>query len=453
MTLPNYFLADLPPEATLAPDMLAEACLTLRRNRERYLAPRPTARLVSLLAELGENWLQADYPFRRLAMEQGPAALGFSPPTLARGLDAFFRQLTAENLHALLIQDLGHAGRLDAFQVSVEDARSGRAALAVGPELLCHITAGNLPVGALHSLVLGLLVRSAQFVKCARGQALLPRLFAHSIYEADPKLGACLEIAEWPGGSAALEDAVFAAADCVTATGSDETLAALRPRVPAQARFLGYGHRVSFAYVCAEMLDGFSARKCAQRAAADIAAWNQLGCLSPHIVYVERRGALLPEEFASLLAQEFEKLEATEPRGPLAVAEAAAIASRRGFYEVRAAHSPETQLWASGDSTAWTVVYEAEPQFQASCLNRFAYVKGVEGVEPLLAAVDAVRGKVSTVGLAAPPERAAGIAATLAHWGVTRICPLGRMQEPPLAWRHDGRPSLGDLVTWADWES
>jgi hypothetical protein len=27
------------------------------------------------------------------------------------------------------------------------------------------------------------------------------------------------------------------------------------------------------------------------------------------------------------------------------------------------------------------------------------------------------------------------------------------MQIPPLLWRHDGRPSLGDLVTWTDYES
>ena len=453
MKLPNYFLADLPPEAALSPDLLREACLTLRRNRERYLAPRPTPKLVALLAELGENWLHPEFPLRRLALEQGPTALGFSQPTLARGLDAFFRQLTSENLNALLTQDLGHVGRLDGFQFTAEDARSGRSAMAVAPEFQFHITAGNLPASALHSIVLGLLLRSAQFVKCAHGKALLPRLFAHSIYEADPKLGACLEVADWPGGTVALEDEIFAAADCVTATGSEQTLAAVRPRVPARARFLGYGHHVSFAYVCAEMLDGFHARKCAQRVAADIAAWDQQGCLSPHVVYVERRGATAPDAFAALLAQELAKLEAVEPRGPLAPAEAAAIASRRTFYEVRAAHSPDTQLWASEGSTAWTVLYEAEPQFQLSCLNRFAYVKGVENVAELLAAADTVRGQVSIVGLAAPPTRAAEIAAALARWGVTRICPLGRMQEPPLTWRHDGRPSLGDLVTWADWES
>ena len=41
----------------------------------------------------------------------------------------------------------------------------------------------------------------------------------------------------------------------------------------------------------------------------------------------------------------------------------------------------------------------------------------------------------------------------LSRWGVTRVCQLGQMQNPPLLWRHDGRPALGDLVTWTDFES
>jgi hypothetical protein len=63
-----------------------------------------------------------------------------------------------------------------------------------------------------------------------------------------------------------------------------------------------------------------------------------------------------------------------------------------------------------------------------------------------------VRGQVSAVGLAAPEENAEELAVQLARWGVTRICPLGRMQVPPLTWRHDGRPALGELITWTGWE-
>ena len=87
-----------------------------------------------------------------------------------------------------------------------------------------------------------------------------------------------------------------------------------------------------------------------------------------------------------------------------------------------------------------------------SCLNRFIYVKSVTNLTEALHAADSVRGKISTVGVAAPDEQAEELANQLARWGVSRVCPLGQMQNPPLTWRHDGRPSLGELVTWTEWE-
>ncbi len=452
MNLPNYFLADLPPEATLSAAMIGEACQTLKRNREHYLAHRSTHSLARVLTDVAESWLEPDYPFRKVALEQGPAATGFSGPTLARGLDSFFKQLTREHFDALLEQDLGHSQRLDEMVSGEAERKSRRASLARAPELVVHIAAGNLPSPALSAMVLGVLVRSAQFVKCAGGTSLLPRLFAHSLYEVEPKLGACLEVAEWRGGNADLEQALFDEADCVTATGSDETLAAIRQRLPAKVRFLGYGHRVSFAYVAGGALTGLQARKTAGEAAADVTAWNQQGCLSPHVIYVEQGGGVPPELFASLLAEELERREESEPRGDLPVEAAAAIASRRAFYEVRAAHSPDTRHWCSRNSTAWTVVYEADPRFQPSCLNRFIYVKGVKDLTEALQNAESIRSQVSTVGLAAPEDKERALATELARWGAARVCRLGRMQEPPLAWRHDGRPAMGDLVTWTDWE-
>jgi hypothetical protein len=471
MNLPNYFLADLPPEATLSPMMITEACQTLKRNRDRYLAGRPTERLVKTLSDVAANWLQANNSFRKLALERGPAEMGFSRATLEKGLDNFFRKLTPENLHALLEQEFGDAVGVtgDVCQVTKETVSSRHSPAGPklpsegwslvtrhfwrGPELLVHIAAGNIPNPTLTAMTFGLLTRSVQFVKCASGAALLPRLFAHSIYDADRKLGACLEIAEWRGGNADLEAALFAEADCVTATGSDETLAAIRARLPVKTRFLGYGHRVSFGFVAQEVLSGFHTRQIVSRTTDDVVAWNQQGCLSPHVVYVQTGGEVSPEKFAELLADELERREQTEPRGELPAEHAAAIASRRGIYEVRAAHSPETtRHWCSKNSTAWTVVYEADARFQLSCQNRFIYVKGVKDLPEALQYAEMVRGQVSTVGLAVPEHKMEELAVQLARWGVTRVCPLGQMQNPPLTWRHDGRPPLGDLVTWTDWE-
>jgi hypothetical protein len=451
MNSPNYFLADLPAEAELTPGLITEACQTLKRNRERYLEGRTTESIVRLLDRLAGEWLSSDFPFRRQALESGPAATGFSEAVLAAGLDQFFKQLTAENLEAFLRQELGHPHRLDGFHPDEHQVTGKRTALARGPLLLAQIAPGNIPNPVLSEMVLGLLTRSAQFVKCASGGAFIPRLFAHSLYEADAKLGSCLEVAEWKGGSEPLEAALFAEADCVVATGSDEMLEAIAKKIPRTARFVAYGTRVSFGYVTRAALEE-NAETVAQKAAADVTAWNQRGCLSPHVIYVEDAGKITAETFAALLAGQLAAAEKTFPRGTLPAADAAAIAARRSFYEVRAAHSLETKMWASPESTAWTVILENDPLFQVSCANRFIYIKAVAGLAHALQGAELVRDKMSTVGLSSTAAQARELAQHLARWGARRICPLGQMQNPPLGWRHDGRPPLGDLVTYTDWE-
>jgi hypothetical protein len=451
MTTPNYFLADLPADA-LTPMMVSEACIAIKRNRAQFLLKRNTSSLIRTLVTVAEDWQDERYPFRQRALAEGPAEIGFSREVIARGLDEFFVQVTRRNLEDLIIQDIGHINRLDEMTATETEHGGERAARAIGSELLVHVAGGTLPNPTLLSMMLGLLVRSAQFVKCPTGATLIPRLLAHSIYAIDPKLGACIELGAWAGGNTALEDAVFSHATCVTATGSDETLAAVRSRLAGHVRFIGYGHRVSFSYVTAEMLSAFTLPKIISKAADDIASWDQLGCLSPHAIYVETGGAIAPERFAELLAAELAKRQTTHPRGELTFDEHSSIARRRDFYEVRAAHSAETRCWFSPESTAWSVVFEADPEFHASSLNRFIHVRPVINLEQLFLAIDKLRGKVSTVGLAAAGASAQKIANQLAEWGATRICPIGQMQNPPLRWRHDGQPALGELVTWTDWE-
>src|SRR6185295_9516641 len=58
MNLPDYFLADLPAEAALTAAMVTDACHTLKRNRDHYLASRSTESLIHTIATLAENWRQ-----------------------------------------------------------------------------------------------------------------------------------------------------------------------------------------------------------------------------------------------------------------------------------------------------------------------------------------------------------------------------------------------------------
>ncbi len=469
LNLPNLFVADLGPDVTWSPQMVRDACFALRRNRESWLATQRTRQLIDVLSYTADQWRQPDNGFRALALRDGPRELGMGRATIERGLDAFLKTLSFDPLEALVIQDVGDTRRLDEFTGGPAEMRTGRMSHARGPRLLAQVTAGNLPVSAMNSLVFGVLAKSAQFFKCARGSSWLPRLFAHSLAFNEPKLGAAFEFAEWPGGSRELEEILFHEADCVTATGGDEMLADVRSRVPLRTRFVAHGHRVSFIYVGHEMLSSYSIRRVAREVANDVTAWNQLGCLSPHVVYVQDEGAVAPEQFAAILAEEMARVETTDPRGEIGVGESSAIQSRRTVYGMRSAVAqgpgdrprhetafrdgpPSVKVWESEGSTAWTVVYDGDPRFEASCLNRFVYVKPVRNVEEMLRHAEPVRHHVSTVALAVVDHHAAQVSMQLAQWGVSRVCPVGRMQEPPLAWRHDGRPALADLLTFTDLE-
>src|SRR5262245_51567169 len=125
--------------------MLTEAGQSLKRNRAQYLAHRSTEDIIRLIDRTAREWLEPDSRFRKLALERGPTELPFPRPTLERGLDAFFNQLKGEQLEALITAELGHRSRLDGFVSTTSEQRQGRAAVALGPELLVHITAGNIP--------------------------------------------------------------------------------------------------------------------------------------------------------------------------------------------------------------------------------------------------------------------------------------------------------------------
>ena len=450
---PDFFLIDTPSGSPLTPLVVSEACRTLRENCRRYLRERTTGSLVRTLALVAEKWLDEAYPFRRLALESAERNSGFSREVLRQGLDRFFGRITTASLESLLRQDLGHLRRLDGPCADASPESGERRSLASGPELIAHVGAGRIPGPVITSLMLGFLVRSAQFVKCATGTSWLPRLFAHSIYETDRKLGACLEIAEWRGGEGSLETPLFSSIDCLVAMGTDETIGELRTRIPGGVRFLPYGHRVSFLFVSRRGLEASGLRPLARLIAHDVVAWNQSGCLSPHAAYVEGGGTPAPDRLAEAVAAELAALEEELPRGPLEKAEAARIANIRRLYALRQAGSPDIFLLCSRDSTAWTVTFDHEPRFRTSPLNRFLQVKAVESLEEALGGAAEVQGRVSTVGLVAEADEAPALVSRLSRWGVTRVCPAGRMQDPPLCWRHDGRPALADLVTWTDWES
>jgi hypothetical protein len=426
-------------------EQIREAISRTREARERVWPHRTTDAVITALAQAAKNWLDPKNPWRKRAAEQATTPTGFSEAMVNEAIDLTFGAITYESLGELLDRELGNRRVLDKFCL-----RGRVRTRAMASRLIVHFLAGNVPAPGIMSICCGLLLRSANLVKMSARDPVFPVLFLESVREVDAELADCAAALDWPRGELALTQAAVGDADAVIAYGDDSTVSALRQLAPPTAKFIGYGHKISFAVVAKEAMTEENLPRLAQAAAFDASVYDQQGCLSPHVFYVEERGQLGPRKFAAALADAMAAYQTRVPRGQLSVEEAAEVVKLRTSYEFGAASDRRLGVWASPAESQWAVIYDDNPAFVPSCLNRIVFVKPTDGYKRVLDAIQRFASSVSTVGVAPMNERALAFASDLARMGVHRVCPIGQMQRPPLSWHHDGRPNLADLVSWTD---
>ena len=423
--------------SALTSDSLRTIINDLLVARERDLVRRPVAEILASIGAVVARFLDPSSGERQRAEALLPAESGLSPEMIHHSLPLIFQEYQAERLDGLLAAELGTSAVLDRLENGLR---------ARGPRLMAHVLAGNLPGAGLDDIVFSLLVKSATLVKAASSGACLQQLFARSLSQHDPELGACLAVVSWPGGESELEDMAFSEAGLVVASGSDDSLAAIRRRV--SGRFIGYGHKLSLSLITHEALD--QAQQSAERAAYDVVLFDQHGCLSPQLVYVEDHGAVSDKAFAALLAGALQDWQTRLPRGRISPAASSQIRRVRDEAEWQALGGKDVVLHASPQGTEWTVIYEVDPTFAPSPLYRTVRVKPLAALDQLAALLRPWRPYLEAVGTVVPSEvrRRQTLLEVLTGSGVSRICPIGTMQTPPLGWRHGGRPRLAELVQW-----
>jgi hypothetical protein len=143
------------------------------------------------------------------------------------------------------------------------------------------------------------------------------------------------------------------------------------------------------------------------------------------------------------------RLETELPRGRLGPDE------QTHLHEVRSglAMREGVRLWRSEGSLAWTVIlsrFEGSPPVPGSL--RTVPVIPVDDAGTLEGWLASLRPHLSCLGQAGWGARLAGVARVALGAGASRVCPLGKMQFPPLDWRHDGRGPIRPLLRVLDVE-
>lgn len=271
------------------------------------------------------------------------------------------------------------------------------------------LLSANVFVGAVRAVALAVAAAPAVWVRASRREAVMPELLHRALMEAgEPLFNLVDELAPSPG-------------DDVHVYGRDETVAAVRASSPPSVRVRPHGAGFGIA-----LINGSGAGDAAVAVSLswDVVAFDQRGCLSPRIVFVEgpERTA---RDFASALARELDQRNQTVPRGLRSEGERQA-----GTLYLRT-------LQAIGEAeVGGSFVVGFERARRAILLpppGRHVHIVPVDASEPLERLLRPWASGVTSVGYANRTAERSSLAKTLriltpgARWS-----PVGSMQAPPL---------------------
>ncbi len=404
---------DLPVERArhwFGPGLLKERSASFRRV--------PLERILNTLERAGRLLTAPEGTYRRRIAEAMPKITGYSPELVDRATDALATLLSRDFLKERLAC-LGDPYTLDHW---VKLPRSGPArALPLGS--ICHVAAGNIFLGSIDSLLLGLITKNVNILKLSRQDPVFPFLFLEALMEAETEkeISSHLAFTYWRRSNAAVTDLAKRSFDAVLLFGGEEAVMEYKSGLGPQTELLAFGPKVSFGVV-ADGLDETALAEAARGFALDICLWEQRACTSCQNLFVEGDA----EAFAERLFEALEELSPALPPGRVDLDEAVEIRKERELARWRR-HRKEGGLF-EGRRGSHTVIVGRGADVTPSPLNRTIYVNAVNSLQDLTGGnLRGMSWYLSTAGVAAPPRRVQPLVESLAALGVLRFCRPGTM--------------------------
>jgi hypothetical protein len=428
--------------ADACPDHLQQTLQTLVDHRAA-LRGMTTARIADRIGQLAERWLSPGHPRFTETVRATAAHTGYSEAMVEWSLRELLRRMSPASLTALVEAELGSR---EPFQAPRSAAALPCDRGAHPPALIFQVLAGTVPPVAIESIVLALLARGPILLKTSSSEPVVARAFLQELREIDPGLARHVSVMTWTGGDARFDAPAARAASIVSVYGGNDAVNAILARCQFPTRFYGYGHRISFGVLgpTADTVGPAFLSRIVEDIALDAAAYDQRGCMSPHVLFVSRHTPWTADDVGRAIASKgFPAVEARLPRGTLSTGTLAQIQQARGTAEFTA------KVYES--PTALTIVHD-ETAFHASPGGRTLHVVPYDRPRDLIAAIQPFADAISVVGLHHQTPGRNDLIAALGHLGARRITRLGRMQRPLWLRDHDGRPRIGDWVDWTNVE-
>lgn len=421
----------------LSPELL-EFIFTEGAQKKIILSETPLARIIETLDAFGRHWRETP-----ALMEEAMGLLGddlpFHPSMVRATLAIIPEILSKDALEKRVRAEFGEERILDKFFPTKNNLGLVRA-FPLGEVL--HVTAGNVFISCVDSLVMGLLTKNVTYLKLSSRNNSFPFHFARALLAFDRQRVVADKfcVLLWKGGDASIENRFKRHVPAILAWGGEEMLASYREGLAPGTKLLDYGPKISFQLLTRKGLEKIGLQETASGIARDLVMWDQQACSSPQNLFVEE-GVNLPQ----LMGQIGDSLDAPLfPRGELGADEQVEILKERE----RARVSRHLEQGHSLQGKDWLLHHETRPFLRASPLNRTLIIKTFKNCEDFLAQVAPFRFYLQTCGyLTGALEKEAWLSA-LGAAGIKRFAPLGHMADSFPGLPHDGRYGLTELVNF-----
>ncbi len=377
---------------------------------------------------LGSSFFEESFNFLR---EQN----SFSDDEIRKSLLLIPEIFHIDNLKVRIEAELG-MGVLDGFK-KIDRSFAKMKAFPVG--IIAHITAGNVFLSAIDSLVMGLITKNLNIVKLSSSNQHFPMYLAQELkkFDAQGVVANKFAMLTWKGGDEKIEDIVKSRSQLIIAWGGEEMIKSYRRNLPLKTKLLEMGPKFSFQLITQEGLQDKDLDKVAEKIVADILPWNQRACSAPQNLFIQ---------------------EGIDARNLLEVMERVFKASPRRdgtqsdeFVEIHKEYyrSLYSSLMGEGEFITGEdyLVHLEKSEFpRPSALNRTLIVKKFESVQDLCKKLKSIDYYLQTCSYIVSDNEKSQVLDLLSWAGVKRFAPVGTSGIGMNGTPHDGRFVLADLV-------
>jgi Acyl-CoA reductase (LuxC) len=399
----------------------------------------PVDEIIDLLAELGAHLDPDDNEHMARALEASIAVNPLGP----RILEAAYRSLGGvferASLEFQVEQEVGRE-RLDGWAPVVDPSGRTRRVRAFPPRLI-HVLAGNTPGVTAITIARSALTKGVHLLKLPSNDLFTATAMLRTLEEIAPdhpvtKSFSCVY---WRGGDAAVEGVLFRAQffDKLVAWGGDAAIRSALSYIAPGFELVSFDPKVSISIVGAGAFESPETIKdSAQRAAIDVALFNQSACASSRFVFVESDPGDTLDTWCSHLAAEL------GVDRPMSDGHGVSVPSDiREEVDLLRALDDMYGVWGSYEDG---VVIRSDDPVDFHPEGKVVNVVPIESLDDVLPHVNVA---TQTIGIY-PVSLSATMRDRLAARGMQRIVPLGEVLDAIPGLPHDGFYPLNRFVRW-----